>query len=143
MMRAVMVVVGVVAAAIVLGVLWLDKGEVVTLLTTDAESNIHDTQLWTVEIDGVRYLRASSAGVAWLARVRAHPGVALDLGGLSVKYRATALVDRELRERVNQAMALKYGFVDRVWGAWSDRGASIPIRLDVSEALVSGRGESS
>ena len=142
MMRAVLGVVGVVAAAIVLGALWLDEGEVVILFSTDAAENTHHTQLWTVELDGAHYLRASTSNVAWLARLRAHPVVELDFGGRTVEYRATPLTDADVRERVNVAMAHKYGLADRIWGAWGDRDASIPIRLDPTEALLSGRGES-
>jgi hypothetical protein len=127
----------------VLGALWIDEGEVVTLSTVDAESHVHHTQLWTVELDGSRYLRASTADVGWLARLRAHPAVELDFGGLRAEFSATPLEDTGLRTRVNQAMANKYGFADRVWGALGDRGASVPIRLDASSnAQISGRGES-
>jgi hypothetical protein len=145
MMRALMVVVGVVAAAIVLGALWIDEGEVVTLLTTDSDLHVHHTQLWTVELDDTRYLRASTPDVAWLARLREHPVVKLDLGGLRADFRATPVEDPVLRARVNQLMANKYGFADRAWGAWGDREASVPIRLDrllPNNAQISGRGES-
>jgi len=143
MMRALMVVVGVATAAIVLGALWIDEGEVVTLSTADEASHVHHTQLWTVELDGTRYLRASAPDVAWLARIRVQPAVALDFGGLRVEFSATPVEDPGLRARVNQAMANKYGFADRVWGALGDRAASVPIRLDPSSnAQISGRGES-
>ena len=61
MIRMVMVVLGVASAAIVLGALWIDGGEIVALLTTDADSKVHETELWSVELDGVHYLRASNS----------------------------------------------------------------------------------
>ena len=143
MMRMVMVLVGVVSAAIVLGALWIDEGEVVALLTTDADSNVHRTDLWSVELDGVHYLRASNSSNKWLVRLRERPVVELDSGSASAVYRAMPLDDADLRARVNAAMARKYGFADRLWGAWDDRSASIPIQLEPAEDLLSARGDAS
>ena len=143
MMRTLMVVVGVVAAAIVLFALWIGRGEVVTLVTTDANSTMQDTQLWAVELDGVHYLRASNGRATWLARLREQPLVELDLGGSRNHYRAVPLDDAALRSRVNAEMARKYGFADRLWGKLGDRSASIPIRLDSADGLLSARGDSS
>lgn len=143
MMRVVMVVVGLAAAAIVLFALWIDKGEVVTLLTTDSNSIIQDTQLWAVELDGVTYLRASNARAAWLARLRVEPLVEVEFDDSSRHYRAVPLDDPALRSRINAAMARKYGFADRLWGRLGDRSASIPIRLDSADGLLSARGDSS
>ena len=67
MMRGIMLLVGAVAALIVVGSIWIDEGEIVTLMTKGADSTLHATQLWTVELDGTRYLRASNANAAWSA----------------------------------------------------------------------------
>ncbi len=143
MVRGVMVAVGVVAAVVVLGAMWLDEGEIVTLSTTDTDSIVHHTQLWAVELDEVHYLRASSSRVEWFARLRDRPLVELDFGGLSAHFRAVPLDDAALRTRVNAEMALKYGFADRLWGLLGDRSSSIPIRLEPAEDLASGHGDAS
>ena len=145
MMRAVMIVMGVVAATLVLGAVGIDEGEVVTLLTTDSDSHVQDTQLWTVELDGVHYLRASNSRVAWLLRLRERPVVELEVADQLTRYRAVPLDDSALRSRVNAEMAEKYGFADRLWGALGDRSVSIPIRLDPvpAEDSMSPRGEAS
>jgi hypothetical protein len=130
MMRAVMVVVGLAAAAIVFFAIWIDKGEVVTLLTTDADSMIQDTQLWVVELEGVYYLRASNARAAWLARLGERPLVELEFGDTSRHYRAVPLDDAALRSRINAAMARKYGFADRLWGVMRDCSETVSIRLE-------------
>jgi hypothetical protein len=143
MLRMGMVVVGVLVATIVLGALWLDEGEVVTLWTTDADSNSHHTQLWTVELDDVRYLRASTPRTAWLARLRERSLVRVESAGLTLHYRAIPVDDKALRTRVNTEMARKYGLADRLWGTLGDRSASIPIRLDPAEGLASARGDES
>lgn len=143
MIRAAMIGVGVVAGALVLSALGIDKGEVVTLLTTDGDSHVQDTQLWTIELDGVRYLRASNSRAEWFLRLRERPVVELEVAGTLTRYRAVALDDSALRSRVNAEMADKYGFADRLWGALGDRSVSIPIRLDPVEDLISARGEAS
>jgi hypothetical protein len=141
MMRAVMVVVGVVAAGIVLGALLIDEGEVVTLMTTDGDSGRHETQLWTVELDRVSYLRASDSDSAWVARLRARPLVELESDGSSARYRAVLLEDPALRTRIDAAMKRKYGFADRFWRVFRNRSGVLSIRLDPAEDLASGHGD--
>ena len=110
-----MVVVGIAAAAIVSAAICIDEGEVVVLFTTDANEKVHDTQLWTVELEGIRYLRASGADVAWLARLRERPLVEIEFEASSSHFHAVPQDDANLRGRLNAAMARKYGFADRVW----------------------------
>ena len=140
-MRAVMVAVGVLAAGIVLGALLIDEGEVVTLTTTDADSVRYETQLWTVELNGVPYLRASDSGSEWVARLRAQSLAQLESDGRSVSYRALLLEDPGLRMRIDRAMERKYGFADRLWRLVRDRSTTLSIRLSPAEDLASGHGE--
>ena len=51
-MRAIMLLVGTIAAFVVVGAIWIDEGEVVTLTTLDADAAAHATQLWVAELDG-------------------------------------------------------------------------------------------
>lgn len=110
--------------------LWLEEGEVVTLVTTDDQGQEFETGLWIVDLDGVPYLRAESADASWLDRIRARSDVQLDRAGRRVAYRAIPLDDAKISEAVNQAMDEKYGGLDRalVW-LWDHSGA-VPIRLD-------------
>lgn len=143
--RAFMLIIGAVAGGLVVCSLLVDEGELVVLVTTDSETRRHETQLWTVEIDGRRYLRASSSKASWLERLRAEPFVVVAGGQGESSYLAVPQADPELLARVNQAMAEKYGLADRIWGVVSDRKRAVPIWLEpLPEEVVSevtGRSE--
>jgi hypothetical protein len=117
----------------VIGTLLVDEGEIVILETHGAD-RIYTTQLWIVELDGVRYLRSGRSDTDWLARLQASPEVALratDAPHVEASpYRALPVNDADLRERVNRAMAEKYGFSDVIWSWVVDRSGAVAIRLE-------------
>ena len=66
-----------VATLLVIAALLIPQGEVVTLHTSDANGDLQQTQLWIVDIEGQRYLRAVDPDSEWLSRLRADPNVEL------------------------------------------------------------------
>jgi len=132
--RHILHAIAVLVAVCVVGALLLDEGEIVTLVTEDAEG-CHETQLWVVEIEGAQYLRASSERVAWLARLRREPRVELVRGhGATAERRAyiasVVTLDPDLRASIDRAMAEQHGLADRVWQVLTARrGGVVPVRL--------------
>ena len=127
--RAVMVGVGVVCVGVVLAAWLVDEGEVVRLLTIDAQLHQQETEVWIVDLDSGSYLRSSAPDSAWVARLRANPVVDLIRHGSQRQYRAVFVDDEAIREELNRAMERKYGFADRLWGRMRDRSSAIAIRL--------------
>jgi len=136
--RLIMISLGGLAALLVLGAILLDHGEIVTLETVDEAGRVHETQLWVVYLDEVPYLRAGSSEAHWLERVRLQPEVDIEIRGGVRRFRAALQDDRSVRERLNRAMAHKYGLADGIWGLVSNRSQSVPIRLEPLEAEVEG-----
>jgi hypothetical protein len=132
--RLVMIALGGLVALLVLGAIFLDNGEIVTLETVDEAGRVHETQLWVVYLDKVPYLRAGRSEVRWLERVRVRPEVDIDIWGGVHRFRAAIQDDRSVRERLNRAMARKYGLADDIWGLVSNRSQSVPIRLERLDA---------
>jgi len=132
-----MQIVGILTAIFVIGALMADEGEVVTLVTRDAERD-HRTHVWIVDVEGQVYLRANQPDALWLERLRARPEVEIvdHVGPEKEPRRYYAVIDPDpiLRERVNRAMAEKYGFADRVWGRLGIRSRTVPVRLSPSRA---------
>lgn len=137
--RPVMIASGAVAAALVVCASLLDMGELVTLRTTDAAAREYQTQLWVVELDGERYLRAARRGSRWLARLRRVPRVTLEHDGEETMVRAYLEEDEGVRRRVNAAMAEKYGLADRLSCALCDCSRSVPVRLEPADAVHASR----
>jgi hypothetical protein len=130
---------------LVFGVLLVPEGEVATLATLAADGVEYETQVWVVEGDGlpgaaegVVFLRAGSPRASWLARLREKPEVALARGEERRPYRALPEEDVALRERVNGAMAAKYGVADRLIAHVFDRDESVPVRLVPDPGRPSG-----
>ena len=133
-MRAAMIGVASLCGLLVLAALAVPEGEVVTLNVIDREGHGHPVQLWLVEIEGSRYLRAGNPDADWLAELRATPaatlGAGLHAGEIPVPVLAEVIDDDpELRERVAAAMARKYGIADRIWAALRNRDDGVPVRL--------------
>src|SRR3990172_13410335 len=70
-MRQLTLILGGLLAVVAIGSGWIDEGEVVQLTTYDARAHGHETDLWIVDVDGRRYVRADLPGAEWLARLRA------------------------------------------------------------------------
>jgi len=129
-MRALLLAVGIAVAVIVIASNSLDEGEVVTLVTKSDNGAAYDTQLWIVEWNGQLYLRVGSPNAHWLERLRANPQVTLQRGGAALTFTALPKDDSETRDAVNDRMAAKYGYADRLWGYLGDRDRSVPILLE-------------
>jgi len=130
-MRAVLLAAAALVALVVVAASFgVDEGEVVTLTTRDAAGARFDTQLWIVELDGAVWLRAGRPDARWLARLRAEPRVSIQRGDDTAFYTATAVEDPAARERVNEAMAAKYGRADRWIHRIFSRERAVPVRLE-------------
>ena len=140
MLRYLALAAGAAIVLVVVGVLWVDEGEVVTLTTLDDQGRSSVTGLWIVEIDGEVYLRAGSRHAKWLERVRARPEVELTRDGVTQKVRATPIEDAALRNAVSWAMRDKYGFIDAVLVRIIDHSEAVPILVEPL-ALAESAGE--
>jgi hypothetical protein len=129
-MRALLLTVGMAVAAIVIASSTVDEGEVVTLISQNGSGAYYDTQLWIVDVDGRLYLRAGSPGAQWLARLREHPDVVLKRADQTLAFTALPKDDPQIRATVNERMAAKYGYADRLWGYVGRRGESVPVLLE-------------
>ena len=142
-MRRAMLVIGVVTGLLVIGALLLDEGEVVTLMT-EVDGTQYPTQVWIVEVDDRKFVRANRPDARWLARVRVNPDVDLLRSGsphdVSEPYRALVVADARLKARVNAAMARKYRLADRAWGrlANRERAEVIELQRGVDRAATTG-----
>jgi hypothetical protein len=76
------------------------------------------------------WVRAHSPNAEWLARLTAVPRVEIHREEESRAFLAEPfVVDADLREQVNAAMAEKYGAADRMTAWLADPARSVPIRL--------------
>ena len=129
-MRLIILALGGLLAAVAIGAALIDEGEVVLLTTYDASAHEHETDLWIVDLDGRRYVRADLPGADWLERLRAHPEVMLERDGVEERLTARPLEDAAFRDAVARAMAEKYGFVDALVGILRDEDVVVPVVLE-------------
>jgi len=129
-LRQIILILGILLAVVAIGSGWIDEGEVVQLTTTDARAHEHETDLWIVDVEGRRYVRADLAGADWLERLRAHPEAGLRRDGVQERVSARPVDDPAVREAVARAMAEKYGFVDDLVGILRDEDAVVPVILE-------------
>jgi hypothetical protein len=129
-MRQLTLILGLLLACVAVGSAWVDEGEVVKLTTFDAHARAHETELWIVDVDGRRYLRADLPGAEWLARLRERPEAELRSDGTSERVRALPVEDAAVREAVERAMAEKYGILDRLVGVVRDEARVVPVAIE-------------
>jgi len=129
-LRQVILILGILIAVVALTSAWIDEGEVVELTTYDASAHEHETELWIVDVDGRRYVRADLPGADWLERLRAHPGALLRRDGVEERVTARPVDDPAVRDVIGRAMAEKYGFVDGLVGILRDEDAVVPVILE-------------
>lgn len=129
-MRQLTLILGLLLACVAVGSAWVDEGEVVELTTFDERNRPHETELWIVEVDGRRYLRADLPGAEWLARLRARPEAELRRNDERERVRALPVEDAALRESVERAMAEKYGFLDRLVGVVRDEDRVVAVAVE-------------
>jgi hypothetical protein len=109
---------------------FVDEGEVVTLVTFDAQGRSHETDLWVVDVDGDAYVRAANPDEGWLDRVRQRPEVHLLRDGGMVTLRGVPVEAQAVREAVEAAMRRKYGWVGRALVLLRDHSRAVPVRLE-------------
>jgi len=110
--------------------MWVEEGEVATLVTFDAQDRPLVSRLWIVDVAGDAYVRAPNPGARWLRRLRSQPIVHLSRGNGIVSVRGVPQPDASVRERVNTAMVRKYGRLERALVWLRDPSRSVPVRLD-------------
>lgn len=108
----------------------VDEGEVVTLVTFDAQGRPFETRLWVVDVDGSAYVRAANPHEGWLDRVRLRPEIHLLRKGGLLTVRAVPEDGSALRHEVDVAMERKYGWVDRALVLVRDHSRAVPVRLE-------------
>ncbi len=109
----------------------MELGEVVVLRAQDDAGAAQETRLWVVDVDGAAYLRTGNPQTAWLLRVRAQPEVEVTRGAATASFRAVPLDDPALRDRVNAAVAEKYGISEAALRAtFLVPERATPVRLD-------------
>jgi hypothetical protein len=103
-------------------------GEVVTLYTTDGGGRTYSNDVWVVETGQDLWIRSVRPTSPWLDRLVADPAVQLQRGMTLQTYRATPLAHR--RDRINAAMAERYGWADWLLSLVEDRQEAVPVFLD-------------
>ena len=121
---------GLAVVAVVLTTLWVDEGEVATLVTFDRQKQAFHSDLWIVEVEGRTYVRAAEPDTDWLERLQARPELQLQRNGVVARVRGVPSDDPVVREAVNRAMRRKYGDVDRVLAWLRDCSRSVPVWLE-------------
>jgi hypothetical protein len=105
-----------------------ESGEVVVLTTAGGDGGeLQQTRIWVVDLEGRQWLRSGSPDSAWLARLRLNPVVTVERSGASAQY--TAAATPAMQEAVNEAMAAKYGWADKVIGMMFGREDAVPVEL--------------
>lgn len=132
--RVVKIAVAVVAVALLLvlllgGVLYAasEHGEVVSVTTADDAGALQVTRVWVVDVEGRQWLRSGSPESTWLARMRVHPVITVERAGVAKQYEAAPTP--AMQEAVNDAMAAKYGWADKLIGALFGRDDAVPVEL--------------
>ena len=127
-------VIGVVVLYLVLVFGASESGEVVQLVTEDAQGEAVTTRLWVVDTDGDMWLRAGDGTSGWYQRLTAHgKDSPATLIRDDVTYAVTALPEPQRIAQINQLMAHKYGMGDTLVGILAGSPESgIPVRVVVA-----------
>ena len=121
---------GLAIVLMVVGVTWVDEGEVITIATIDDDGHTSLTGLWVVEVGTMSYLRAASPAAHWLARIRKHPEIEFERNGVVRRVRATPVDDPAVKIAVAWAMRQKYGLIDAVLVRLIDHSEAVPILVE-------------
>jgi len=128
--RGVLVIVGSLPLLVAVGTCVAgEQIEVAVLRTFGDDGHGHDTKLWVVDHEGQPWLRGGWSRLSWLERIRRNPRVELVRRGVTIPYLASIDEAPEVKQEINEAMAAKYGWIDR-WYEILIRPDPIPIRLD-------------
>jgi hypothetical protein len=121
---------GLAIVLLVVGVTWVEEGEVITITTVDDDGHTSLTGLWIVEVGARSYLRAASPSAHWLVRIRKHPEIELERKGIVRRFRAKPSDDPTVQIAVDWAMRQKYGLIDAVLVRLIDHSRSVPILVE-------------
>lgn len=111
-----------------------ESGEVVQLVTRDAQGEAVTTRLWVADTDGAMWLRAGDGASGWYQRLTAHSAhsPATLIRGEDT-YLITAIPEPQRIAEINQLMADKYGLGDMLIGILAGSPASgIAVRVVVA-----------
>ena len=111
-----------------------ESGEVVQLVTRDAQGEAVTTRLWVADTDGAMWLRAGDGAPGWYQRLTAHSAhsPATLIRGENT-YLITAIPEPQRIAEINQLMADKYGLGDMLIGILAGSPASgIAVRVVVA-----------
>lgn len=106
-----------------------EQTEVAVLRTFDDSGTAYETKMWVADVDGRPYVRIGRAGRSWGERLKSHPEVELVRAGVAVPCTASVVGDDSLERAIDEAFAIKYGWVDWWYGVVLRRDA-VPVRLD-------------
>jgi hypothetical protein len=106
-----------------------EQTEVARLRTFDAAGGPHETKMWVADIDGIPYIRIGRAGRGWGEQLKANPNVELIRESGTFPCTASVVSDEALHAAVDEAFAIKYGWVDWWYGVVLRRDP-VPVRLD-------------
>ncbi len=107
-----------------------EQTEVARLRTFDAAGAPHETRMWVADIDGTPYVRIGRVGRGWGEQLKANPNVELIRESGTFPCTASVLSDETVHAAVDDAFAIKYGWVDWWYGVVLRRDA-VPVRLDL------------
>jgi hypothetical protein len=124
-----MLVVASLLVVIAIGAIVIEKGEVVTIETRDAEGEPVTTRLWIVEVDGELYVRGPRHS-QWIQNLMERPDVSLVRGDDLAGYRASAVNDPTLVADVDGAFSRKYGFAERWVDEIFNHTDPVAVRLE-------------
>jgi hypothetical protein len=128
MKKAALAVLGALLLAAVATYVAGERTEVVVLRTFDAAGAVHETKMWTVDVDGAVFVRVANRDRGWYRRLLANPRVELRRAGKKTAMIARPDESPEVRAAVDAAFRAKYGRVDAWYGLLLRRDP-VPIRL--------------
>ncbi len=105
-----------------------EQTEVVVLRTHGDAGEPYDTKMWIADVGGVPYVRIGRAGRDWGERLKTHPDVELIRAGETIPCTASVVKDDALHRAIDEAFAVKYGWVDWWYGVVLRRDP-VPVRL--------------
>jgi hypothetical protein len=106
-----------------------EQTEVAHLRTFNAAGEPHETKMWVVDLGGRPYVRIGRAGRGWGEELKANPSVDLIRASGTVPCTASIVTDDTLHHKIDEAFAVKYGWVDWWYGVVL-RHDPVPVRLD-------------
>lgn len=118
-----------------------ERTEVAVIRTYDDAGAPHDTKLWVADVDGVPYVRIGRVGRSWGERLKSHAEVELIRGDATVPCTASIVTDPALQRAIDDAFAVKYGWVDWWYGVVL-RSDAVPVRLAARQESRSSKNPS-